>query len=91
MIVAHLFTADEKITPRKLRIAVGFAGVAVMIGPGLLSTSAAVFCRAGLRRRRAGLCAAGVWARRFKAMGVSPFSVTTGQLTVGAAMMVRSR
>jgi drug/metabolite transporter (DMT)-like permease len=31
---------------------------------------------------------AAVWARRFKGLGLSPMSVTTGQLTAGAAMML---
>jgi drug/metabolite transporter (DMT)-like permease len=31
---------------------------------------------------------AAVWARRFKRMGISPLSVTTGQLTAGALLML---
>ena len=31
---------------------------------------------------------AAVWARRFKRLGISPFSVTTGQLTAGAIVML---
>ncbi len=90
VIVAHLFTADEKITPRKLAgVAVGFAGVAVMIGPGLLSTlGGGVLAELACVVAALAYALAGVWARRFKAMGVSPFSVTTGQLTVGAVMML---
>ncbi len=90
VIVAHLFTADEKITPRKLAgVAVGFAGVAVMIGPGLLSTlGGGVLAELACVVAALAYAMAGVWARRFKRMGVSPFSVTTGQLTVGAAMML---
>ena len=39
VIVAHFFTADEKITPRKAAgVLVGFAGVALMIGPGLFAS-----------------------------------------------------
>jgi len=90
VIVAHLFTADEKITPRKLAgVAVGFSGVAVMIGPGLLSSlGGGVLAELACVVAALAYALAGVWARRFKAMGVSPFSVTTGQLTVGAVMMV---
>jgi drug/metabolite transporter (DMT)-like permease len=29
-----------------------------------------------------------VWARRFRRLGISPLSVTTGQLTAGALMML---
>jgi drug/metabolite transporter (DMT)-like permease len=31
---------------------------------------------------------AAVWARRFKRLGISPLSVTTGQLTAGALVML---
>lgn len=90
VIVAHLFTADEKITPRKLAgVLIGFAGVAVMIGPGLTdSLGGGVLAELACIVAALAYALAGVWARRFKAMGVSPFSVTTGQLTVGAAMML---
>jgi len=90
VIVAHLFTADEKITPRKLAgVLVGFAGVAVMIGPGLLrDLGGGVLAELACVVASLSYALAGVLARRFKQMGVSPFSVTTGQLTVGAAMML---
>ena len=90
VIVAHLFTSDENITPRKAAgILVGFAGVALMIGPGLFASLGSDVL-AQLACVAAAMCyaVAGVWARRFKAMGVSPLSVTTGQLLVGALMML---
>lgn len=89
VIVAHLMTRDERITPAKLiGILVGFAGVATMIGPGLLTSGgsgalpqfacvAAAFCYA----------VAGVWARRFKALGIAPIKVAAGQLITGALLM----
>ena len=90
VIVAHLFTADERITPRKLAgVAIGFAGVAVMIGPALLSElGGGVLAELACVTAALAYALAGVWARRFRAMGVSPFSVTTGQLTLGAIMML---
>jgi drug/metabolite transporter (DMT)-like permease len=90
VIVAHLFTADEKITPRKLAgVLIGFAGVAVMIGPDLLrSLGGGVLAELACVVAALAYAMAGVWARRFRKMGVSPFSVTAGQLTVGAAMML---
>ena len=90
VIVAQLFTADEKITPRKLAgVTIGFGGVALMIGPGLLgSLGSGVLAELACVVAALAYALAGVWARRFKKMGVSPFSVTTGQLTVGALMML---
>jgi drug/metabolite transporter (DMT)-like permease len=90
VVVAHLFTSDEKFTGRKLAgVLLGFGGVTVMIGPALLgSIGNNVFAQ--LACVTAALCYAfaGVWARRFRAMGLSPLSVTTGQLTAGALVML---
>ena len=89
VLVAHFLTHDERMSPRKIAgVLLGFGGVATMIGPALLSklgTSALpqLACVA------AALCyaLAAVWARRFRKMGLSPMSVTTGQLSAGALMM----
>ena len=66
-----------------------FIGVAVMIGPSLLSnigTSglAELACVAA----SLSYALAAVWARRFRKQGISPLSVTTGQLTAGSAIML---
>jgi drug/metabolite transporter (DMT)-like permease len=89
VIVAHLWTQDERITPAKLiGVLVGFAGVATMIGPDLLFNGNGTVL-AQLACLIAALCyaLAGVWARRFKALGVSPIKVAAGQLIVGAFAM----
>ncbi len=90
VLVAHFLTHDERMTPRKIAgVLLGFGGVATMIGPALLSKlgSSAL---AQLACVSASLCyaLAAVWARRFRKMGLSPMSVTTGQLTAGALMMM---
>jgi drug/metabolite transporter (DMT)-like permease len=90
VVVAHLFTHDEKLSGRKLGgVILGFSGVTVMIGPALLG-SLGNNVLAQLACVTAALCYAfaGVWARRFRAMGLSPISVTTGQLTAGALVML---
>jgi drug/metabolite transporter (DMT)-like permease len=86
VLVAHFFTADEKATPLKVAgVAVGFAGVAAMIGGDLLLDLGG----AGLVAQLACLAAtfayalAGVHARRFRAMGVPPITVSAGQLVAG--------
>jgi len=90
VVVAHFLTADERMTPRKLAgVLLGFGGVATMIGPSLLSslgTSALPQLACVVASLSYALAA--VWARRFKRLGISPFSVTTGQLTAGALMML---
>lgn len=90
VVVAHLYTDDEKLSGRKLiGVLLGFGGVTVMIGPALLG-SLGNNVLAQLACVTAALCYAfaGVWARRYRGMGVSPISVTTGQLTAGALMML---
>ena len=90
VVVAHLFTRDERLTPRKAAgVLLGFGGVATMIGPTLLA-NIGTDALAQLACITASLtyALAAVWARRFKRMGLSPMSVTTGQLTAGAAMML---
>jgi drug/metabolite transporter (DMT)-like permease len=90
VVVAHIFTRDERMTPAKVAgVLLGFGGVAVMLGADLLGElgrelAAQIACLA------ATLCyaLAGVWARRFKAMGVAPAMVATGQLTASAIMML---
>ena len=90
VIVAHLMTRDERLSPRKIAgVLLGFGGVAVMMGPTLLANIgtdavAQLACIAA----SLSYALAAVWARRFKSMGLSPMSVTTGQLTAGAAMML---
>ena len=90
VVVAHLFTQDERMTPRKIAgVLLGFGGVATMIGPALLQ-NIGTDALAQLACVMASLCyaLAAVWARRFRRMGLSPMSVTTGQLTAGALMML---
>lgn len=90
VVVAHLLTDDERMSPRKIAgVLLGFGGVTVMIGPALLG-SLGNNVLAQLACITAALCYAfaGVWARRFRAIGVSPLSVTTGQLTAGALIML---
>ena len=90
VVVAHVLTHDERMTPRKVvGVLLGFGGVATMIGPTLLAnlgTGALAQLACITASLSYGLAA--VWARRFKRLGLSPMSVTTGQLTAGAAMML---
>jgi drug/metabolite transporter (DMT)-like permease len=90
VIVAHFLTQDERMSPRKVAgVLLGFGGVATMIGPSLLS-SLGTNALAQLACVAAALsyALAAVWARRFRRMGVSPLSVTTGQLSAGALIML---
>ncbi len=90
VLVAHLFTSDERMTPRKvIGVLLGFGGVATMIGPGLLAeVGTDVLAQLACIIASLSYAFAAVWARRFRRMGLSPMSVTTGQLSAGAVMML---
>lgn len=90
VLVAHLFTQDERLTPRKVAgVLLGFGGVAVMIGPSLLrQVGTDALAQLACITASLSYAVAAVWARRFRRMGLSPMSVTTGQLSAGALMML---
>ncbi len=90
VLVAHLFTQDERMNPRKIAgVLLGFGGVATMIGPSLLAqVGTDALAQLACIAASLSYAVAAVWARRFRRMGLSPMSVTTGQLSAGALMML---
>jgi drug/metabolite transporter (DMT)-like permease len=86
VVVAHLFTVDEKLDPRRLGGAlIGLCGVAALIGLGPLGEFAN-----HLVAELAALCyaAASVFARRFRRLGLAPIEVATGQVTASAVALL---
>ena len=90
VVVAHFFTRDERMSPRKIAgVLLGFAGVATMIGPSLLTdVRSSALAQLACVAASLSYAFAGVWARRFKRLGISPLSITTGQLTAAAIVML---
>jgi drug/metabolite transporter (DMT)-like permease len=90
VIVAHILTQDERMNPRKVAgVLLGFGGVAVMIGPSMLANIGTdAVAQLACITASLSYALAAVWARRFRRMGLSPMSVTTGQLSAGAVMML---
>jgi drug/metabolite transporter (DMT)-like permease len=90
VVVAHFLTHDERMTPRKIAgVLLGFGGVATMIGPALLANiGTSGLAQLACVTASLSYALAAVWARRFRRQGISPLSVTTGQLTAGALMML---
>lgn len=87
VLVAGRLTADEPLTvPRLAGAAVGFAGVAVMIGasPGGGALAAKLACVAASLSYAFG----GVWGRRFRVLGVPPLVTAAGQVTASSIMLV---
>jgi drug/metabolite transporter (DMT)-like permease len=90
VLVAHWLTADEKLTPQRATgVAVGFAGVVLMIGPAALNEG-----RTDLLAQLACLGAAlsyafaGVYGRRFRRLGLAPLQTTFGQVVASSLVLV---
>lgn len=90
VIVAHFFTPDEKATVGKIAgVAIGISGVVVMVGSAVLAKLGDNVL-AQLACLVATLCyaIASVYGRRFKAQGIRPMEVSTGQLLAAAALIL---
>lgn len=90
VVVAHFLTRDERFTPARLvGVVAGVGGVAVMIGPdvlqGLGHDGVAQMAILGAALSYA---FAGVFGRKFKAMGVKPLHTATGQVSASALMLL---
>ncbi|MFN3719122.1 MAG: DMT family transporter [Rhizobium rhizophilum] len=90
VVVAHFLTRDEKMTGGRLAgTIVGFAGVALMIGPSALSgIGAHLMAELAVLGAALSYSFAGVYGRRFKAMGINPIVTATGQISASAVLMI---
>jgi drug/metabolite transporter (DMT)-like permease len=90
VLVAHLLTSDEKLTPLKASgVSVGFAGAVVMIGPNALGGLGAVAlaqlaCLAGALS----YAFAGIFGRRFKRMEIAPMATAAGQVSASTVLLL---
>ena len=89
VLIAHLLTPDEKLTPFKgAGLAVGFVGALAMIGPDALrglgtEVMAQLACLAGA----VSYAFAGIFGRRFKRMGVPPMATAAGQVSASTILL----
>jgi drug/metabolite transporter (DMT)-like permease len=90
VVVAHFFTADEKMTGTRLAGALlGFLGVAVMVSSTDLSDlSASGFAQVAVLGAALSYAFAGVFGRRFRRMEISPLATAAGQVTTSAIMLL---
>jgi drug/metabolite transporter (DMT)-like permease len=88
LLLANAFTSDEKLSWNKLAgIALGIAGTAALIGPGLAAgLGGPVWAKFALIGASLSYAVALMVARRFR--GVPPPVVATGQLTASTVIMV---
>ncbi|MFZ2099395.1 MAG: DMT family transporter [Oricola sp.] len=89
VLVAHAFTHDERLSPARVAgVMVGFAGVAVMIGAGKMLGDVAVLAYSACLAAALSYGLSSVFGRRFRALGVPPLSVATGQLTMSSLILL---
>ncbi len=88
VLMAHLVTRDERATVGRVTgCAIGFAGVAVMLGPAaLLGLGSAVLPQLAVLLATLSYAAAGLFGRRFR--GLPPVGVAAGQLVASALILV---
>ena len=88
VLLAHLLTADERLTrPRLAGVLLGFAGVALMIGPGALKgLGLAGLGQVAVLGAALAYAFAGIYGRRFKAL--APSTAACGMLTATTVMML---
>lgn len=86
VLVAHVATSDERLTPVKaVGVGLGFAGVVVMmVGEDLGGELLAILACLGAALSYG---VAGVWGRRFKAAGVTPLQTAAGVVTCSAVIL----
>lgn len=91
VIVAHVFTAEEKLSRFKIIGAVaGLAGVAWVIGPDALlgRGGANAWAEGAVLLAALSYAVAAVFARRVRALQLKPIDIATGQATAGAIYLV---
>lgn len=90
VLLAHVLTRDERLTPGRLAgAAIGFLGVAAMIGAEA-SRDLGGHVLAELLCLAAALSYgfAGIYGRRFRALGVTPMAAAAGQVTASSAILL---
>jgi drug/metabolite transporter (DMT)-like permease len=91
VLVAHVFTAEEKLSRFKIiGTAAGMAGVTWVIGPDLLWGQAKInaWAEGAVLLAALSYAASAVFARRVPGLGLKPLDVATGQATAGAIYLV---
>lgn len=89
VLLAHVLTEDENLTPAKaLGVALGFLGVAVLIGwDALGGIGAAVLGQLAVLVATVSYGCAGIFGRRFRQMGVDPVTTAAGQVMASTLLL----
>ena len=94
ILIAGAFLSDEHMTPQRLAgVLIGLLGVTVLIGPSSLrdlgpSMSIGTLAQLAIIGAAISYGCASVYGRRFKSMGVSPFTTAVGQVTTATMILL---
>lgn len=88
ILIAHVATADEKITPTKLAaVLLGLTGVAVLLGSEAFGGAPAVGAGLACLGGALSYAMSGVYARKAAARGLTPSQASMGQLAASLGLM----
>jgi drug/metabolite transporter (DMT)-like permease len=89
IVAAHFLTDDEKMTPAKAgALLAGIVGVAVLIGPNaFLEPGGSPWGELACLGAALSYAFAGLYGRRFHAMGVAPLDAAAGQVTASSLLI----
>jgi drug/metabolite transporter (DMT)-like permease len=90
VLIAHVLTADERLTKSRVAgILVGLAGVVMLIGPqALAGLGKDVAAQLAILGAAISYGFAAIFGRRFKRMGVPPLATATGQVTASSLLLL---
>lgn len=89
LVVAHVLTADEKINRTKVAaLLAGLAGATMLVGPDVLVGGAGLWGQLACLGAALSYAFAGVYGRRFRALGVTPLEAAAGQVTASAVLIL---
>lgn len=89
LVVAHYVTDDETIDRTKVAaLLAGLAGVAVLVGRNMLIADVGLWGQAACLGAALSYAFAGVYGRRFRAMGIAPLEAAAGQVTASTMLIL---
>jgi drug/metabolite transporter (DMT)-like permease len=94
ILIAGAFLSDEHMTPQRVvGVLIGLLGVTVLIGPSSLQDlgpgmSVGTLAQLAIIGAAISYGCASVYGRRFKSMGISPFTTAVGQVTTATIILL---
>jgi drug/metabolite transporter (DMT)-like permease len=90
VLLAHVLTTDERLTANRVAgVLAGLAGIAVMFGDAAAEAAgASVAAQLACLAAALSYALAGIYGRRFRAMGVAPLATAAGQVTCSSLVLL---